>query len=208
MRQLLHLSLCIGVILAIGSCYSLKGTSIPSNTNTFFVDYFEHKAFNAPPDINQVFTERLKDKIRSQSRLDYSTIDPDIEFSGAITSYLVTSEAPTSDEETGLNRIEIRMKVKYQNHVEEEDTWESNFMYFYEYAPDLTLDDVQDEAHTVIFAQIAEDIFNKAFYQLVGNSPCVFHHSEISHWDHAIRRTNHDSFAVDSARTPGHSHSR
>ena len=141
----------------------MKGISIDTDINTFFVQYFEHRALNAPPEINQIFTEALKDKVRSESRLDYTTTDPDIEFSGIITNYIVRSEAPEPDETTGLNRLEIRFKVTYVNHLREDDTWESNFMHYYEYPSETTLADVQNEAHEIIFDQVTEDIFNKAF---------------------------------------------
>ena len=54
-------------------CYSLKGISVDPRVTTFSVRLFETTAINAPPTLGLEFTERLKDKIRSETRLQLKT---------------------------------------------------------------------------------------------------------------------------------------
>ena len=96
-------------------------------------------------------------------RLNFIDIDPDIEFSGEITRFAVTSVAPQPGETTAFNRLEIAVRMKYIYHLDEEDNWENSFSFFQDFSRDENLLDVQDGLITVIFQQLAEDIFNKAF---------------------------------------------
>ena len=105
------------------SCYSFKGISISPVISSFYVDQFQNGAANAPPDVGQKFSERLKDEVLQNSRLDYNEELPDIEFSGTISSYTVQSVAPErlSGDDGGaefgssLNRLNISIQVDYIN---------------------------------------------------------------------------------------------
>lgn len=113
--------------------------------------------------MGQQFSENLKQKFLNQSRLNFVDIDPDIEFSGEITRFVVTSVAPQPGETTAFNRLEIAVRLKYDYHLDEEENWENSFSFFSDYSRDDNLLDVQDELITIIFQQLSEDIFNKAF---------------------------------------------
>lgn len=145
------------------SCYSFKGTSIPPNIKTFFVDRFKNNALNAPPTLDQVFMEALKDKVRTESRLLFEDTDPDIEFVGTLVDFRVTSEAPQPGEIASINRLTIIVAIEYIDRRNEENGWKSNFSHFFDFESSQDLNSVQDEAIEVIQNQIMEDIFNKAF---------------------------------------------
>lgn len=159
--------LFLSVLLAntFSSCYSFKGISIPPEANTFFVEQFSVYPENIPPNEGQDFAELFKDKVRRESRLNYSDTDPDIEFTGAITEYKVTAEAPKAGEETSVNRLTIAVTVEYINNVNPESSWKQakRFPFFYDYPSDENLIDVQDEYIDIIFDQLTENIFNEAF---------------------------------------------
>ncbi len=144
-------------------CYSFKGISIPPEANTFYVTDLTNRVPTAPSDLGQQFSEALKQKFLNQSRLLFSDIDPDIEFSGEISRYAVTSVAPQAGETTAFNRLEIGVRMKYIYELNEEENWESSFSFYQDYDRDQNLLDIQDELINVIFTQLTEDIFNKAF---------------------------------------------
>ncbi len=154
-----------GIFLALGqfSCYSLKGYSINQDVNTYFVGQFKITAYNAPATINQTFAEALKDKISKESRLKYTENTPDLEFEGAIQSYIVAPIAPQPNEQTAFNRLTISVNVEYSNHKDAKDHWTKSFSHFADFATDKNLLEVQDELINTIFQQILEDIFNQAF---------------------------------------------
>ena len=157
--------------MSFSGCYSLKGVTIPPSIDTFFVDQFQNGAGNAPPDIGQRFSEELKDIVLRSSRLNYDEDAPQIEFSGSVTSYNVSSVAPQRDENSSggtsfgssLNRLNISVQVNYTNVEDEEDTWTQNFSFFQDFSNEQRLEDVQDDLIQQIFEQLTTDIFNKAF---------------------------------------------
>lgn len=158
---LLIVALSISVINT--GCYSLRGIDIDPNVQTYFVDQFRNNASNAPPALPQTFTEALKEKIRTESRLIYADTDPDISFKGTIVDFRVTSEAPQPGETTSLNRLTITTAIEYIHSQDEKKGWKSNFSFFYDFPSSTDLASIQDDAIDVISRQMMEDIFNKAF---------------------------------------------
>ncbi|MBL7790956.1 MAG: hypothetical protein JNK77_01435 [Saprospiraceae bacterium] len=161
--QFASLIFALFTVLLGTSCYSLRGIDIDPNVNTYFVDQFRNNASNAPPSLPQTFTEALKEKIRTESRLVYADTDPDISFKGSIVDFRVTSEAPQPGETTSLNRLTITTAIEYIHAKDEKKGWKSNFSFFYDFPSSTDLGSIQDDAIDVISKQMMEDIFNKAF---------------------------------------------
>ncbi len=153
----------IPILLIPAGCYSFKGISISPDTETFQVNSFDVKVANAPAAIDQRFVEGLRNKIRSETRLSQNANRPDIEFSGSIVRYDVTSEAPTADQTSAINRLEIEVEVKYVNHLHEDKNWTQRFSFFNNYESTQSLSEVQDQLIENIFDELTERIFNKAF---------------------------------------------
>jgi len=151
------------LILFFSGCYSFKGTSIPGNVTTFMLQNFEVQALNAPPDIDQGFSEALRDKIRTQSRLNQVNASGDVEFSGTITEYSIQPVAAREGEAAELTRLQISVKVNYVSWVNEEDKWSQSFSRFAEFDSSTDFSSVQNTLTEEIYDQIMEDIFNKAF---------------------------------------------
>ncbi|TVR81976.1 MAG: hypothetical protein EA409_05800 [Saprospirales bacterium] len=150
-------------VASITSCYSFKGTSIDPNVNTFFIGDFEITAPNAPITISQDFSEALRDKIRLETRLTLADIDPDIEFTGSIVTYNVTALDPQPGEFTALNRLQIGVRIEYLNNKKKDDKWQQTFSFFEDFPADQNLIDVEENLISIIFDQLTEDIFNRAF---------------------------------------------
>jgi len=151
------------LITVLSGCYRLKGFSISDELKTFDVEDFRNNTPNAPPTIQQTFTESLREKISRESRLNRDNANPDIKFSGTITRFSVTAVAPERDATTASNRLEIAVNVNYENARDSKDHWTQTFSHFLDFPSNVNLLDVQDDLITQIFDQILEDIFNKAF---------------------------------------------
>ena len=147
----------------LSGCYTFKGFSVSPELTTFKIAQFDNTTYNSPPNINQTFTESLKRKISRESRLVLDETNPDIQFDGTITRFNVSSVSPEPGEFTALQRLTIAVNIRYSNFSDEEDKWEESFSFFADFSPDQQLIDVQDELIIIIFDQILEDIFNKAF---------------------------------------------
>ncbi|MCO6476568.1 MAG: hypothetical protein J5I94_08095 [Phaeodactylibacter sp.] len=144
-------------------CYSFRGVSIDPSVATYYVEQFTNNSLNAQPALAQRLAEDLKEKIRTESRLVFTDTDPDIEFTGIIVRYDVTSEAPQPGETTAINRLTITTAIEYINNVNEEKGWKKNFSFFFDFPSSQDLASVEDEAVTAISNQMMEDIFNAAF---------------------------------------------
>ena len=156
----------ISLLLLTGtvSCkYSFTGISIPESVRTFYVTAFEISVPNAEPTLSQTFSDALRDKVQTQSRLTQSETDPHCEFKGAITRYQVSSVAPQPGELTAFNRLDVSVSVDFINHKDETQNWKQTFSYFSDFSSDQNFLSVQDGLIETINDQLVEDIFNKAF---------------------------------------------
>jgi hypothetical protein len=151
------------LIFVFQSCYSFKGISIPADVNTFNVVDFSNRVNDAPLDIEITFAEKLRAKVRNESRLRQTDENPDIEFSGEVSSFNVDFEAPKEGNTVDLNKLTISVKVTYINNNNEEDTWSKNFSKFRTYSSTEDLTSIQDDLIDEIFDQITESVFNDAF---------------------------------------------
>lgn len=151
------------IALIFTGCYSFKGISIAPEVSTYSVSNFEVQALNAPANIDQVFTEDLRNKIRNESRLSLNTANGDVQFSGAVTEYRISPIAARPGEVAERNRLEISVSVTYTSLINEEDNWTQKFNRFEEYGNNEDLSSIQDNLIQLINDQLVEDIFNKAF---------------------------------------------
>lgn len=165
----LHFSLLAALLLLQAGCtikgngYSFQGISIPADVNTFYVELFDNQAPSAVPTLPRDFTELLKDKIRRETRLQYNDTEPDVEFSGAVTGFRVSAEAPKAGEQIGFNKLTITMTVSFKNNKNEKANWKQQFSFEDFFGANQNLLDVQESLIENINKELAERIFNRAF---------------------------------------------
>ncbi len=154
------------IVLALVSCkiqFTLKGASVPDAWKTFSVQYFENRAPLINPTLSQSFTEALKDRVISESKLVLEERNADIDFSGQITGYSVKPMAIQADAVSSETRLTVSVKVRYRNFKDPKQNWESTFSAYEDYSSDLDINDVEDELTETIIESLTQDIFNKAF---------------------------------------------
>jgi hypothetical protein len=166
----------IALMLAAPSCtLKLDGSSIPPGMKTINVNYFENNAPFVVNNLSQQFTEALKVRIRSQTRLNIvRTEEADASFSGYISNYSI---APVSIQTNASNtnappiadgsRLTVTVKVKYTvnlkstNKNEKKSDFEQEFTKTADFKGDIAS---QEQALIArINKDLTEDIFNKAF---------------------------------------------
>jgi hypothetical protein len=159
----LHLLLIAFVFLQNG-CYSFRGVSIDPNTKTYSVTLFTNNTTAAPPTLAQQFTERLKDKIRNNSRLSLvNTEGSDLAFSGQVVGYDVTALAPQPGQTAAYNQLRITINVELADNKNEKGSWKQSFTFQADFPGNAQLITFQDQLIKTITDKILEDIFNKAF---------------------------------------------
>lgn len=146
-----------------GNGYSFQGISIPPDVNTYYVEQFENQAPSSTPTLPRDLSERLKDKIQTESRLKYNDEEPDIEFTGAITDFRVSAEAPKAGEQIGFNKLTISVQVNFVNNKDEKANWKQQFSFEDFFGANDNLLDVQETLIENINKELVDRIYNRAF---------------------------------------------
>lgn len=166
-KATLSIVLILAVVGLFSSCsVTLNGASIPPEMKTINVEFFENNAPLVVNNLSQVFTEALKNRIRSQTRLAIVRGEADAVISGAITGYSI---APVAVQATQGNqapiasssRLTITVNVKYVNEKDKKQNYEQSFSRYTDFRGDLA--GQEQNLIQVINLQLTEDIFNKAF---------------------------------------------
>ncbi len=158
------------VFLLFQSCsvrYSFTGTNINYElVKTFSVDNFFNDSGGGPANIEQRFTEALKEYYQRNTSLELVRSNGDLQFMGAINRYTLTPQAvvssgdPNLPDRAGQMRLTIGIEVEYINQTNEEENLKRTFSFFQDYdSRTTTLLEAEDQLVEVIFENIIQDIF-------------------------------------------------
>lgn len=157
---LLSAILTVFVFTACKIGYSFTGASIAPNVKTFMVDYFPNRARLVNPNLSQLFTEGLQDKLIKQTSLNQITEGGDLEFSGQITEYDVKPMNIQQGDVAAQNRLTITIKLKFTNNKDHEQDWEKTFTQYEDFDSNNSLSTVEDSLVPEIIKKLTDDIFN------------------------------------------------
>jgi hypothetical protein len=157
------LILCF-LLAGLTSCgiYSFTGASIPAEAKTISIQYFPNNSQTILPSLSQNFTDMLKDKFSSQTRLALVSRNGDLQIEGEITGYAVQPVAIQGNDQAALNRLTITINVRYSNKFNEKQNFESSFSRFADYPSNKSLSAVQSDLIDEINKALVEDIFNRS----------------------------------------------
>jgi hypothetical protein len=165
----------VGVLAALGAlillcpgCYTLTSASIPVDLKTINIGFFDNNAALVVSSLSQNFTEALKERIRTTTRLSIVSGEGNAQMSGAITDY---HYAPISIQATNNNlppiagasvlSITVHVKFVYDGDKTKKSNFEQDFTKTMNYSGDLSTQ--EQTLITAIDKQIIDDIINKAF---------------------------------------------
>lgn len=157
--------------VAVAGCsYKFNGASIPPAMKTLNVRFFENTAPLVVPTLAQTFTEDLKERIRTQSRLSITQNEADAIMEGRITGYDIKPVAFTDNRQptAGANRLTITVSVKYTNNLDTgkvKTSFEETFSAFTEFPASQNLQSQEQALIKKVTTQLTENIFNRAFAQ-------------------------------------------
>ncbi len=158
---------CVVFLTGISGCkiYSFTGASIPADIKTVTVEQIRNAANNGPALLNQTITDKLKNKFVTEGNLRQVNYDGDVVFKGAITSYTFTSQAPTAQIQSGVNRLTITIQLNFDNKKYPKESWKQpeTFSRFVDVPGNQNLTDVEAKITDDIVKQLVDDVFNKAF---------------------------------------------
>ncbi len=144
------------------SCGIYSFTGAPITAKTISIDYIPNKASIINPALSQNFTDALRDKFVNQTKLDLIDQNAELKLSGVIMSYKTASIAIQGNEQAALNKLTISVKIKFENTLNEEESFNQTFTSFEQYDASKSFSSVEDQLVEILLERLTQDIFNKA----------------------------------------------
>ncbi|MBM3938945.1 MAG: hypothetical protein FJ333_09905 [Sphingomonadales bacterium] len=164
-RKFMAIFLFFPLLLLMGGCtpfwkfYDFKGAAIPADIQTFSVDFFSNEAAIVNPQLSMSFTEKLKTKFQSETRLSLTNADGDYKFGGSIVEYSITPAALNADVGTAQNQFNIKVRVEFVCEKYPEKSFARDFSFFKIFDASATFESVEESLSTEIQNQIVQQIF-------------------------------------------------
>lgn len=146
--------------------YSTSGASISPEVKTASVQYFQNRAPLGNPKLAQMLTEKLKDKILSQTSLKIVNGVGDVNLEGFVKDYGTQPMAIQggNNATAALNRLSVTVKLKYNNAKDGQYDYDTEFTRYKDYDSQMSVQTAEDQyLEKEIVDKLVEDIFNKAF---------------------------------------------
>ena len=161
----LFLAACVVMTLFnYSSCkYSFKNASIPPEVKTIRVLYIENHARYVNPQLSPALTDRLKQKIISQTKLTLMTTDDaQYEIGGYVSSYEAVTSG-ISNQQTASNNLNVSVHVIFKNRMDEKKSKESDVTVSFPFSANITLTQAEAGLMDDIVKNVSDEIFNKIF---------------------------------------------
>ena len=142
--------------------YSFTGASIPPGAKTIAISTVPNYASTVNPPLSQKLTDELIQMFSSQTPLNVTTGEGDLQLSGEITGYDTRASALSSSDEVSMNRLTITVKVKFVNTLDPEADFEQQFSRYRDYSASQDFSAVESGLMSEIVTELCEDIFNKS----------------------------------------------
>jgi hypothetical protein len=143
--------------------YKFADVSIDPNIKTVRVNFIDNRASYVNPQLSPQFTEKLRQKIISQTKLtQINSGTPNLEISGRVTQYSVSTSA-ISNQQVATNRLTVAIHLSVQNHLVNEAPKEYDISRSYEFAATLTLAQAEANLLEEIIRNLVDESFNRIF---------------------------------------------
>ena len=165
MKKILIPLLFAVTLLTLGGCtggYSFTGASIPAEAKTISITQFPNYATTVNPKLSQKLYDGLQQMFSSQTSLNVTSDDGDLQITGEITDYSTRASSIGSDDNVATNRFTITIKVSFTNRFDSKADFEQTFSRFKDYAASRDFSSVEQSLTDEIVTELCEDIFNKS----------------------------------------------
>lgn len=143
--------------------YSMKDISYPPEVKTAKVNYFENQARYVNPQLSPQLTDKLKQKIVSQTRLAVvNSDDAHYDIGGYISDFSVNTSG-ISGQTASSNNLNITVHIIFKNRLDEKKNFETDITRNFPFSSTLSFADAQSRLMDDILKNVTDDIFNKIF---------------------------------------------
>jgi hypothetical protein len=150
--------------------YSFTGANISPEIKTISIQKFNDEIGNGPPNLSQLFTEKIRDYYQQNTSLSIVQNEGELQLEGSIVGYNLTPMAPRASgsqnyEDTdiaALQRLTITVKVTYINIIDDSFDFDNkNFSFYADYDPEKQdFNSIESQLVEEIYDAIVLDIFN------------------------------------------------
>ncbi|MEZ5055011.1 MAG: LptE family protein [Chitinophagales bacterium] len=153
------------VVFASGSCkiYRFTDASIDPNLKTFNVTPTINIATLQNPNAAPNFTDKVKDKFLSNTRMVLTQDNGDLQFAATIIEYNIEPVSITNTETTAQNRLNIAVKFECINTKEATKSFTQTFRDGENFDANAQFSSVESGLNNTIFDRLTQQIFNKIF---------------------------------------------
>lgn len=165
-RRLYHNN--IGVLCVLLLCtgcsisYKFNGATIDyTRIKTITIEDFPNQAPLVYPPLSQMFSERLREQFRRNTRLEPVDANGDLVLEGAIVGYELTPIAMQEDALSAMTRFTITVRVSYTNMEEEKKSFSGRtFTSSQEFDSNNLFSDIQEGLAQEMIEDLVKQIFN------------------------------------------------
>lgn len=156
------------LLLGAGSCkvYSFKDISIPAEIKSIHLGFIENRSRYINPQLSPQLTDKLKQKISSQTRLAQVEADADYDVIAYISDYNLSTSG-VSQQRSSQNRLTVTVHIIFKNKLNEEKKgtpdFESDVSRNFDFDASLTLADAESTLLPTIITNMTDEIFNRLF---------------------------------------------
>lgn len=164
-----HITILLAVIATIafsftqtGCVYRFKDVSIPDSVRVFKLNYIQNKAAYINPQLSQMLTEKVRQKIVSQTKLrETKGDDADWEISGTITNYSFSTSG-ISAQKVNMNNLNVGVHIdvldRKSNKTSKYDVTRS-----FPYEGSMSVQQAESQLNDEMIRSLSDDIFNRLF---------------------------------------------
>jgi hypothetical protein len=143
--------------------YKFSQVSIPPEIKTIRVQAIDNRAVYRNPQISQQLTEKLRQKINSQTKLtQVNNENADYDISGFISQYDVSTSG-ISNQQVATNRLTVGVTLTLTDHKTGAEPKNITASRSFDFSATLTLQQAERGLMDEIIRNLTDEIFNKIF---------------------------------------------
>ena len=157
--------LVLFVMSLLSGCnvYKFNQASIPPEIKTIYVRFIDNKARYNNPQLSPQLTDKLRQKIVSQTRLTQVNNDnADYDVSGYISQYDVSTSA-ISDQKVATNRLTVAVTLTLLDRKTGKEPRNISASRSFDFSASLTLPQAERQLNDDIIRNLTDEIFNQLF---------------------------------------------
>jgi outer membrane lipopolysaccharide assembly protein LptE/RlpB len=146
-----------------GCFYKFNDVSVPAEIKTIKILTFDNKARYQNNRLSPQLTERLRQKIVSQTKLtQVNNENADWEISGFISQYDVTTSA-ISNQQVATNRLIVGVSITVTDRKTGKEPKNLSVNRSFDFSATLTLNQAEQRLNDEMIRNLADEIFNQIF---------------------------------------------